>query len=205
LSAQPIEFPVEGLSDGLVTVRLIADADLPAVTEAVRDPEIPRFTRVPADYGEDEARQWQRMASTGIAAGTDLATVIVDAADGSLLGAVALHAIDPESRRCSAGYWVAAAARDRGVARRGLALLCRYGFDELGVQRVELWIEPENRASLRVAEAVGFTREGLLRSFMPVGKNQAPQRRRTSASPSGLRDRSRRDMLMYSLLPADLA
>jgi RimJ/RimL family protein N-acetyltransferase len=186
LSARAIEFPVEGLSDGVVALRLIADSDLPAIVEAVADPEIPRYTRVPAHYGEGEARQWQRMASTGIAAGTDLPTLIVGAEEGELLGAVALHGLDPESRRCSAGYWVAAAARGRGVARRGLALLCRYGFDELDVQRVELWIEPENRASLGVAEAVGFTREGLLRSFMQVGER-------------------RRDMLMYSLLPADLA
>ncbi|MGZ8676601.1 MAG: hypothetical protein ACXWXU_07165, partial [Solirubrobacterales bacterium] len=70
MSAQPIEFPVEGLSDGVVTVRLIADADLAAVVEAVRDPEIPRFTRVSEDYDAEEARRWQRMSSSGIAAGT---------------------------------------------------------------------------------------------------------------------------------------
>ena len=53
------------------------------------------------------------------------------------------------------------------------------------MQRIELWIEPGNAPSLRVAEAVGFAREGLLRSFMHVGGR-------------------RRDMLMYSLLPKDL-
>ena len=52
------------------------------------------------------------------------------------------------------------------------------------MQRVELWIEPENAGSLGVAEAAGFRREGLLRSFMPIGD-------------------VRRDMLMYSLLPVD--
>ena len=54
------------------------------------------------------------------------------------------------------------------------------------MKRVELWIEPGNGPSLRVAEAAGFAREGLLRSFMHVGGR-------------------RRDMLMYSLLPVDLA
>ncbi len=223
MSARPIEFPAAGLSDGVVTLRLIADSDLPAIVAAVSDPEIPRYTRVPEPYGEQEARQWQRLATSGIASGTDLPTLIVGAEGGELLGAVALHGLDPENGRCSAGYWVAAAARGRGVARRGLGLLCRYGFGELAVKRVELWIEPANLASLRVAEAAGFTREGLLRSFMQIGqhqapqqrrtsaspsglrdRSQAPQQRRTSASPSGLRDRSRRDMLMYSLLPQDL-
>jgi RimJ/RimL family protein N-acetyltransferase len=180
-----IEFPVEGLSDGVVRLRLIADADLPAIVDAVQDPDIPRFTTVPQPYREDEARLWQRTAAAAMRSGSGLPTLIVGEEDGALLGSVGVHNIDPESGRCSAGYWVAAPARGRGVASRGLRLICAYAFAELGVQRIELWIEPANASSLRVAEAVGFHREGLLRSFMHVGGE-------------------RRDMLMYSLLPDDL-
>jgi RimJ/RimL family protein N-acetyltransferase len=185
LSPKPIEFPAEGLSDGVVRLRLLADADLPAIVEAVQDPEIPRWTTVPAPYGDDEARQWQRSSAAGLAAGTDLATLVVDADDGRLLGAMGIHGLDRETGRCSAGYWLAAGERRRGIASRGLTLLCRYSFGELGVKRIELWIQPENTPSLGVAERVGFHREGLLRSFMPI-------------------DGQRRDMLMYSLLPGDL-
>lgn len=184
MSPRPVEFPVEGLSDGVVRLRLMSDADVPAVVAAIDDPLIPRFTTVPHPYGEDEARQWQRSSASGMAAGTDLPTLMVDAADDTLLGAMGIHAIDPQSGRASAGYWVAASARGRGVAQRGLALLVRFAFEELAIKRIELWIEPVNVASLRVAEAAGFTREGLLRSFMHVGGK-------------------RRDMLMYSLLPTD--
>ena len=185
MSPHPIEFPVEGVTDGTVRLRLMAEDDLPAVVDAVQDPLIPRFTTVPAPYGESEARQWQRMATTGFAAGTDLATLIVDADDGRLLGAVGIHGLNPQTGRCSAGYWLAAAERGHGFATRGLRLLCGYAFDELGLKRVELWIEPANRASLAVAERAGFTREGLLRSFMVLAGE-------------------RRDMLMYSLLPGEL-
>jgi [ribosomal protein S5]-alanine N-acetyltransferase len=184
LSPAPIEFPVEGLSDGVVRLRLMAEADISAIVEAVQDPEIPRWTHVPEPYGEEDARHWHRMATTGYEAGTDLATLVVDADEGRLLGAVGLHNLDPATGRCSAGYWVAAPERGRGHARRALTLLSRFAFDELGAQRIELWIEPANAPSLRVAEAAGFHREGLLRSFMPI-RNE------------------RRDMLMYSLLPDD--
>ncbi len=186
MSPLPIEFPVEGLTDGVVRLRLMAEDDLPDVIEAVQDPEIPRWTTVPHPYGEAEAQQWHRIATAGIEAGTDLPTLIVDARDGRLLGAVGIHGVDPATGRCSAGYWVAAPARRQGVAQRALRLLCRYAFDELDVRRIELWIDPNNAASLGVAEAVGFTREGLLRSFMPIQGR-------------------RRDMLMYSLLPGELA
>jgi [ribosomal protein S5]-alanine N-acetyltransferase len=181
-----IEFPAEGLSDGVVRLRLVADADLPAIVEAVQDPEIPRWTAVPRPYGEGDARHWVRSAAVGLQAGTDLVAVIADASDDRVLGAAGLHGLDPATGRCHAGYWVAAEARRRGVASGALHLLCAYGFERLQVKRVELWIDPENSASLGVAEAVGFRREGLLRSFIPIQGR-------------------RRDMLMYSLLPGELS
>jgi RimJ/RimL family protein N-acetyltransferase len=185
LSPQTIEFPVEGLSDGTVRVRLIADADIPAITAACQDPEIVRYTTIPSPYELHHAREWQLRSQASLAAGTDIGALIVDADSDELLGSVGLHGLDPATGRAAAGYWVAASARRRGVATRGLRLLCAFAFDELGVERIELWIEPENEASRRLAERVGFRSEGLLRSYMPV---------------QGIR----RDMLMYSLLPGDL-
>jgi RimJ/RimL family protein N-acetyltransferase len=139
---------------------------------------------VPNPYEEHHAREWQHRSAAGMAAGTDVGAVVTDADTDELLGSVGIHGIDPATGRCAGGYWVAPDARGRGVAARGMRLLCRYAADELGVARIELWIEPSNVASQRVAEAVGFRREGLMRSFMPVAGN-------------------RRDMLMYSLLAAD--
>lgn len=184
MSPPPIQFPIGGLSDGVIGLRLITDADIPAIVAAIQDPEISRFTTVPHPYGEPQARQWQRGAVNGQRAGTELPTLIVDIGGDRLLGAVGLHNLDPASGRCTAGYWVAAAARGGGAARRALGLLSRYAFDDLAVKRIELWIEPVNIASIRVAEAVGFSREGLLRSFMPIAGE-------------------RRDMLIYSLLSGE--
>ena len=180
-----IEFPVEGLSDGVVRVRVIADADLRAITKACRDPAIARYTTVPNPYETHHAREWQQRTAAGMASGTEIGGVIADARTDRLLGSVGLHGIDPATGRCAGGYWVAPEARGRGVATRGMRLLCGYATAELGIARIELWIEPENVASRRVAEAVGFRREGLMRSFMRIGGR-------------------RRDMLMYSLLPGDL-
>ena len=84
------------------------------------------------------------------------------------------------------GYWVARHARGRGVATRALRTLCRWALTELGLQRLELVTDPENRASHRVAENVGFRREGVLRSHLEH------------------RDGRRRDSVMFSLLPGEL-
>ena len=123
MSPKPIEFPVDGLSDGVVHLRLIAEADIPAIVDAVQDPEIPRWTRVPDPYGEEDGRHFHRMATTGREAGTDLATVIVDADDGHLLGTIALHNIDPENGRCTGGYWIAAPEKRSALSQAKMQLL----------------------------------------------------------------------------------
>jgi RimJ/RimL family protein N-acetyltransferase len=67
-----------------------------------------------------------------------------------------------------ASYWTFAPFRGRGYATRATRLLAAWAFDELGVERVELHVEPDNLASCRVAEGASFrttgrrTADGLL-------------------------------------------
>jgi RimJ/RimL family protein N-acetyltransferase len=184
LSRGPIEFPVEGLSDGEITLRLPADADIDAVVVACRDPEIPRWTQVPDDYEESHAREWLEMQARRRGAGSELHLVIVDARDGGLLGAIGFTGIDWGDLRGSIGYWIARGARGRGIATRAVGLLASWGFDELGFGRIEIKTEPGNAISQRVAQRAGFTREGLLRSHALIKGR-------------------RRDMVVFSLLPGD--
>jgi len=46
-------------------------------------------------------------------------------------------------------------------------LVCRWGFEDLGLQRIEWWAGVGNEGSWRVAEKVGFTREGTCRRRLP--------------------------------------
>jgi [ribosomal protein S5]-alanine N-acetyltransferase len=185
LSPRPIEVPVEGLTDGIVRVRLGADADVDRITELVHDAAITRWTTIPPGQDADGTRAWMHRGMAGMATGTDLALVIADAASGAPLGTIGLHEINRAAGRAVAGYAVARESRSRGIARRALRLICAFGFAELSLGRIEATIEPENVASRAVAEAVGFREEGLLRSYMTIAG-------------------ARRDMVMYGLLPGDL-
>ncbi len=62
--------------------------------------------------------------------------------------------------------------RGRGLATRALRLLVRYAFDELGMHRLEAYVEPDNHASIRVAGRAGLRREGLLRRRSTVGDRE---------------------------------
>ena len=57
-------------------------------------------------------------------------------------------------------YWVAPEARGRGAATAGLTMLRDWVVEHWDVDRIELLINPENAASIRVAEKAGFTAAG---------------------------------------------
>lgn len=61
----------------------------------------------------------------------------------------------------SVGYWVDGALAGRGVLPTALAMLVDHCFSAVGLHRVEANIRPENRASVRVVEKLGFRKEGL--------------------------------------------
>lgn len=166
------------LEDGEIVLRAFTEADVPAIVEACRDPEIPRWTRVPDDYTEEHARDF--IAQTSESAGS---FAITDRGTGEFLGAIGARALD--MRVVDIGYWVAPWARGHGVATRALRLVARFAVHELGAGRVQLTTEPGNIASQRVAEKAGFRREGVLRSLLEIKGR-------------------RRDCVIFSLLPADL-
>ena len=89
--------------------------------------------------------------------------------DGRLVGQMHLFGIAWGSlRSASAGYWVAESVAGQGIAPFALAAACDHAFLVLGLHRVEVNIRPENTASLRVVEKLGFREEGLRRRYLHI-------------------------------------
>jgi RimJ/RimL family protein N-acetyltransferase len=148
--------------DGLL-LRLPAEGDVDAITRAGQDVQTQRWVPVPVPYERSHAvefvasRPQQWSAEDG-----EMTFAVTDAADGGLLGMVGLHAQDATMREI--GYWTAPWARSRGVMTRAVRLVCRFGFEVLGLERIEWWAIVGNQASWRVAEKVGFRHEGTCRA-----------------------------------------
>jgi len=162
----PIEFPVEGIDDGEIRLRLIAEADLAALIEAVQDPEVPRWTRIPSPYGEAEAREWLDHEAHLRDSGEGLATLIVDVETDELLGGIGLVHVNWEEARTEVGYWLARGARGRGAMTRAVRVFSRWVLDTLPIERLAILAAVENARSRAVAERAGFTFEGVLRSYI---------------------------------------
>ena len=82
-----------------------------------------------------------------------------------MIGFAAFVQLDLEKEQGEIGYVVDQAARGRGAAGRAVGLLTRWGFSTLGLERIELHIDPANEPSARVARRAGYCLEGTLRSI----------------------------------------
>ncbi len=66
------------------------------------------------------------------------------------------------------GYWVGERFAGRGITPTAVAMATDICFTELGLHRMEICIRPENRASLRIVEKLGFRYEGLRRRYIHI-------------------------------------
>lgn len=66
------------------------------------------------------------------------------------------------------GYWIAQEFAGRNITPISVALATDVCFRELNLHRVEICIRPENRASLRVVEKLGFRYEGYRRRYIHI-------------------------------------
>jgi RimJ/RimL family protein N-acetyltransferase len=169
------------LRDGDLVLRPWAEDDVPWLVDACNDPEISRWIPIiPSPYSEEDARAFIGGESHSVPEHS-----FAIAVGGSLAGAIGMS-VNSMNYRGRIGYWIAAPSREAGVCTRALRVLSRWGFDELELRRLELITDPDNVASQRVAEKVGFQREGVMRSHLlhPDGRL--------------------RDSVMFSLLPGEL-
>src|SRR3954447_3520880 len=120
-----IPLPDPPLDDGTVALRPWRATDLIPLVQACQDREIPRWTAVPAPYGEHDAREYLARAEIDRRSGRELGLAVVDSADGALLGSCGLARSDWQDRRVELAYWVAGSARRRSVGSRATLLLSR--------------------------------------------------------------------------------
>jgi [ribosomal protein S5]-alanine N-acetyltransferase len=175
------------LTDGVVILDGFTADDVAAHLAGEDEEHARRFGWYPRRSTEESVRaaisEWQEAWRSD---GETRAFATRDADSRDLLGGCQLRL--REKRIGELSYWTHPTHRRRGVASRAVRLLCAFAFAfaELDVERLEAYIEPDNLASRRVVESLGFSEEGVARA--------------RELTVSG----ERRDMVVYSLLPAEL-
>ena len=89
--------------------------------------------------------------------------------DGRLVGQVTVAGITLGSlRAASIGYWIDSRVAGRGLTPTAVAMACDHCFTVLLLHRIEIVIRPENAASRRVVQKLGFRHEGSRPAYLHI-------------------------------------
>lgn len=95
-------------------------------------------------------------------AGLEWNFTILDEA-GEVIGCTSIFGYVPRYRRAEVGYWIRSDRTGNGFAAEAVSALVAFGFEDVGLHRIELHCGVDNDRSIRVAEKLGFEREGTMR------------------------------------------
>lgn len=163
--------PEKILTDRLV-LRRFARKDAESIVEAVHG-SLPDLTRwlpwAHAGYAKDDAAAYIRDSSQSWKEGRAFDYAIRSPNDPSHhLGNISVWHVSRLGRIGEIGYWVRTDATSKGIASEGTDAMLSLGFSTLNLHKITLRIAVGNDASVRVAEKLGFTREGILREELRI-------------------------------------
>ena len=176
------------LSEGPILIRPFREADAGALYEAVREsiPEVsPWLPWCHQNYSIEESREFigsRELASQG---GEWYSFGVFETDTGRFLGGVGINFINRVHQMANLGYWVRTSAAGRGIATKAKRLTARFGFEQLGLHRIEIVAAVANVPSQRVAEKAGARREGVLRNRLLINGESL-------------------DAVLFSLVPEDV-
>ena len=109
---------------------------------------------------------------------------VLDEMTKQVVGFAFLNHVSRQYQMANLGYAVRTSRTGNGIATEAAKLVARFGFEQLGFQRLEIVVHKDNLGSQKVAQKIGAVREGLLRNRLLI--HGAPE-----------------DAYMHSLIPSD--
>jgi ribosomal-protein-serine acetyltransferase len=109
----------------------------------------------------ETALEFVRACEEGWERGTEFQFYIF--LDDVPVGSMGLNRVNPMQGHCEIGYWIRSDVAGRGLTTEAASAVVSFAFDDVRLHRAELHAGLDNVGSIRVAEKLGFQREGILR------------------------------------------
>jgi ribosomal-protein-alanine N-acetyltransferase len=136
-------------------------------SRAFLEPWEPRWS--PDEFERHAWRQRIQRYREDFARGHAIAFFIMENSSRRLVGGITVGNIRRGvAQSGQIGYWVGERFAGKGLMVDAVRLVVPYAFGSLHLHRIEAACIPGNARSIRVLEKAGFTREGLLRSYLKI-------------------------------------
>ena len=155
--------PADGLSDGVLSLRVLMPGDAAALLEQETDPDTVRSGFTGDAPSEEVITRTATQGGLDWLVGNAAPFAMVDVATGQVAGSLRLRQAGPPNVG-GIGYAVRPPFRGRGYTTRALRLLVPWAFEVADFARLELGAKVSNIGSQRAALGAGFEADGVLRA-----------------------------------------
>ena len=156
--------PIPHLVGERVSLRPYRDADADALLALYGDAEVTRWwSHEPWSERQQAIEYLEKRVRRDRENSEFYPWAIAANSDDALIGTATLFEIDHTHRRGMIGYVLSPSMQGHGYAGDALRLLLEFAWTTLDLQRIEADTDPENTASRRLLERLGFRLEGSMR------------------------------------------
>ncbi len=152
-----------------VNLRHLEESDTDSLFEIFSDRETMRYWSAPPFQKRAEAAELIAEIHECFRQKTLLEWGIARKSDNKIIGTTTLFHLDEKNRRAEIGYALNRRFWGNGFVNEALISLLNFAFAQLNLHRIEADVDPQNAASIRVLERLGFQKEGYLRERWIVG------------------------------------
>lgn len=129
------------------------------------DPEVMKHYGMAPFSTEEEACEEVEWYDSLLEKGTGIRWALALEEAGPVVGSCGFHQWDRRHNRAELGYELSREHWGRGFMAEALRAILAYGYGELGLNRVQALVEPDNAASIAMLRKLGFRQEGLLAEY----------------------------------------
>lgn len=150
-------------------LRWLEERDVDDLYAIFSDPEVMRYWSSPPYTGRAQAEELLAGIGECFRGGGLYQWGVARRADDRVIGTCTLAGIDRSNLRAEIGFALGRAHWGGGLMIEATSGLLDFAFGPLGLARMEADVDPNNHASLRLLEKLGFQREGYMRERWRVG------------------------------------
>lgn len=160
----PLPLPSPCLKSAHLELRRLEERHESRIQTLAADYEIAVATlSFPHPYPPGAAKSWMDKKRESFENGDELVVAIEEG--GQLIGTMGLQ-LNRRDDSAELGYWIGKPYWGRGYATEAAVVMLSFGFEKLGLHRIQAQVMSRNPASGRVLEKIGMRHEGHLRGAL---------------------------------------
>lgn len=127
------------------------------------DPEVTKYMNIENFYKIEQVQEMIKLFEKLSEENEAIRYSIIELESNKIIGTCGFNFFDANNSKVEIGYDLNKCFWGKGYAKEAITYLIGYAFNDLGINRIEAKIEPQNLSSITLIEKLNFTYEGTLR------------------------------------------